>query len=529
MAAPKGIAPTIMSKFSAPIENQGHNELPMFRNIASWPFLHKVSMVAVCALFTVKFVWTGRRRSGCRCDHIGETMAMAATSGRQSAAVAQCTGEAFARKAFDLNPPRGSRDFYPSDMRLRSWLFGHFRRVAQEFGFEEYDAPVLENEELYIRKAGEEVSQQLYNFEDKGGRRLSLRPEMTPSLARMVLARRGALPATLKWFSIPQCWRYERMTRGRRREHYQWNMDIWGVAGVEAEVELLAAAVKCLRDMGLTSNDVGIKVNNRKVLTELMSSLSVPQEKFAATCVLIDKLEKVPFDALEADMENLGVARETVKALLGLVQDASLESLEERLGASSAGLQEIKRIYELAAGYGIADWLVFNASVVRGLAYYTGTVFEGFDRSGQLRAIFGGGRYDKLLETFGGAAMPAVGFGFGDAVIIELLKMKSLLPTTDSSSVAVVVFPMEERLRVAAMGIAEALRAVGIACDLVLDPDRKTKWAFKYADRLSAKALVLLAPEEAARDEVAVKRLSSGEQFSVKLSEVVQVVQPWVV
>jgi len=437
--------------------------------------------------------------------------------GRQSAAVVQGTAAAAQRPPMDLNPPRGTRDFYPPDMRLRSWLFGHFRRVAGQFGFEEYDAPVLESEDLYIRKAGEEVAQQLYNFEDKGGRRLALRPEMTPSLARMVLARRGSLPPPLKWFSIPQCWRYERMTRGRRREHYQWNMDIWGVPGVEAEVELLAAVVQCLRDLGLSSTDVGIKVNNRKILTELMASLAVPEEKFAATCVLVDKLEKVPLDDLEADMRDLGLSRETVSSLLALINDASIDTLQAKLGNDSVGVQELRRIFELAEGYGIADWLVFNASVVRGLAYYTGTVFEGFDRSGQLRAIFGGGRYDRLLESFGGEAMPAVGFGFGDAVIVELLRMKGLIPADAEAGAAaqVVVFPMEESLRGRAMEVAASLRQAGVTCDLVLEPGRKTKWAFKYADRLGARAIVLVAPDEAVRDEVVLKDLRTGQQSAV--------------
>eukprot|EP01041_Mallomonas_annulata_P012631 gene12631-26600_t len=219
-------------------------------------------------------------------------MSETTSSGRQSAAVIQSQETKKVSGKMDLNPPKGTRDFYPEDHRLKSWLFNTWRDVANIFGFEEYDAPVVESEELYIRKAGEEVTQQLYNFEDKGGRRLSLRPEMTPSLARMVLARRGALPFPLKWFSIPQCWRYERMTRGRRREHYQWNMDIWGVAGVEAEAELLAAIVFSLKKLGLGPGDVGIKVNSRKLLLELMLAVGIPEDKFAPTCVLVDKLEK---------------------------------------------------------------------------------------------------------------------------------------------------------------------------------------------------------------------------------------------
>jgi histidyl-tRNA synthetase len=186
--------------------------------------------------------------------------------GRTSAAVVQdaAVGAAGGKKAaakLDLSPPKGTRDFYPEEHRLKSWLFAKWRRIGELYGFEEYDAPVLENEELYIRKAGEEITSQLYNFEDKGGRRLALRPEMTPSLARMVLARGKALAMPLKWMAIPQCWRYERMTKGRRREHYQWNMDIWGVSGVEAEAELLSAIVASFQSMGITAEDVGIKVS----------------------------------------------------------------------------------------------------------------------------------------------------------------------------------------------------------------------------------------------------------------------------
>ena len=200
--------------------------------------------------------------------------------------------------ALDTNPPKGTRDFYPPDMRLRTWLFTQWRDVASLYGFSEYDAPVLESEQLYTRKAGEEVTQQLYNFVDKGDRNVALRPEMTPSLARMVMAKKGGLSMPLKWYSIPQCWRYERMTRGRRREHYQWNMDVWGVEGIEAEAELLSAMVTFFKRVGLTSDDVGIKVNSRGVIGEVLGGLGVPEEKFAATCVLVDKLEKVSWDSM---------------------------------------------------------------------------------------------------------------------------------------------------------------------------------------------------------------------------------------
>lgn len=211
------------------------------------------------------------------------------------------------KEKLDTNPPKGTRDFYPEDMRQRTWLFQQWRDVAKSYGFSEYDAPVLESEVLYTRKAGEEVTEQLYNFVDKGDRAVALRPEMTPSLARMVMAKKGGLNLPLKWFSIPQCWRYERMTRGRRREHFQWNMDIWGVEGVEAEAELLSAMVDFFERVGLSAKDVGIKVNSRLVIGEVLSRLGIPNEKFAATCVLIDKLEKVCNNVLQWNCKNIDV------------------------------------------------------------------------------------------------------------------------------------------------------------------------------------------------------------------------------
>jgi histidyl-tRNA synthetase len=311
----------------------------------------------------------------------------------------------------DTNPPKGTRDFYPEDMRLRTWLFDQWRDVAKTYGFSEYDAPVLESESLYTRKAGEEVTQQLYNFVDKGDRNVSLRPEMTPSLARMVMAKKGGLPMPLKWFSLPQCWRYERMTRGRRREHFQWNMDIWGVAGEEADAELLSAMVHFFKKVGLTSQDVGIKVNSRLVIAEVLTELGIPPEKFAATCVLVDKLDKVPLDAIQGDLQELGLDRPVVEKLTQVLTVKTVDAIKETLGEDSAAVQQLTKLMTLCEAYGIEDWIVFDASVVRGLAYYTGVVFEAFDRTGELRAIAGGGRYDKLLETFGGDPTPAQDLG----------------------------------------------------------------------------------------------------------------------
>jgi histidyl-tRNA synthetase len=418
----------------------------------------------------------------------------------------------------DTNPPKGTRDFYPEDMRLRTWLFDQWRSVAMAFGFSEYDAPVLEAESLYTRKAGEEVTQQLYNFVDKGDRAVALRPEMTPSLARMVMAKKGGLNLPLKWFSIPQCWRYERMTRGRRREHFQWNMDIWGVPGEEADVELLSAMVYFFESVGLTTEDVGIKVNSRLVIGEVLTELGIPPEKFAATCVLVDKLEKVPLDAIQGDLEEIGLDRTVVEKLTQVLTVKTVDGIAELLGKDSPAVQQINKVMSLCKAYGIEDWILFDASVVRGLAYYTGIVFEAFDRKGVLRAIAGGGRYDKLLETFGGDPTPAIGFGFGDAVIVELLKDRDLLPSFESSGIDTVVFAMGEEMYPTAINVAKGLREAGQSVDLVLE-NKKTKWVFKHADRLGARYCAIIGSEEFANNQVAIKDLAGGEQESVSVDD----------
>lgn len=416
------------------------------------------------------------------------------------------------------NPPKGTRDFYPEDMRMRTWLFDHWRTVAKQFAFSEYDAPVLEAEVLYTRKAGEEVTEQLYNFVDKGNRSVALRPEMTPSLARMVMAKNGGLPLPLKWFSIPQCWRYERMTRGRRREHFQWNMDIWGVPGEEAEAELIAAMVHFFKAVGLTSDDVGIKVNSRMVIGEVLTELGIPSEKFAATCVLVDKLEKIPIDEIQGDLENLGLDRSVVEKLLQVLTNKSIDGLKATLGEDSAAVQQLTTFKALCEAYDIQDWILFDASVVRGLAYYTGIVFEAFDRKGELRAIAGGGRYDKLLETFGGDPTSAVGFGFGDAVIVELLKERKVLPSFENTGTDTVVFAMSKDLYPAAVKAATALRLAGQSVDVVLE-DKKLKWVFKHADRVGATFCVIVGASEYTNGEVSIKNLDVGSQELVAIAD----------
>jgi len=412
---------------------------------------------------------------------------------------------------------RGTRDFYPEDMRIRNWLFDNFRSAARSHGFEEYDSPVLEHEELYTRKQGEEITQQLYNFEDKGGRRVALRPEMTPSLARMVMARAGAMPTPIKWFSIPQCWRYERTQRGRGREHYQWNVDIWGSDVVQADAELLSVLISFFEGVGLNADDLVIRISSRKVLEEVLGSLGISGDAFAATCIIVDKMDKLPAEVVEQQLSEQGLDSDAITVIQSTLGLSDLDSLASALGESSEAVAELATLFDLVDSYGISDWVTFDASVVRGLAYYTGPVFEAHDRGGKLRAICGGGRYDRLLSSLGGNDMPATGFGFGDMVIMELLNEKGLVPELPSGNQDIVI-AINEDLRSAAMSVATKLRASGRQVDLVLE-DKRMKWAFRHAERTGAQRLVMVMPDEWAAGNVRIKELESGEESDVAVGD----------
>jgi histidyl-tRNA synthetase len=418
--------------------------------------------------------------------------------------------------------PRGTRDFYPEELRLRSWLFEHFRATAALFGFEEVDAPVLEQAELFTRKAGEEIVDQLYHFE-LHGKSLALRPEITPQVARMVMARRGGLRFPLRWFSLPQCWRYERMSRGRKREHYQWNMDIWGEPGVTAEAELIAAIFHLLDSLGLEPGGVKIRISSRALLEETLRETVLKQrpEVFPALCVAIDKLDKIGADGVTELLTDaagpVALPTEDARFVLQWLELREIADAENAAGTSSAALQELLRLFELLDAYGHRDRIVFDASIVRGLAYYTGVVFEAFDTGRQLRAICGGGRYDRLLETLGGPATAAVGFGLGDVVIGELLAEQKRLPDL-SRAPFTVVFAFSDAQRTAAVRIASDLRAQGRQVELVLG-DTRLKRVLAGADRSGAAEIYLVGPDELERGEALVRDLATGEQRNAPIPD----------
>jgi histidyl-tRNA synthetase len=420
-----------------------------------------------------------------------------------------------------LRPPRGTRDFYPEDLRRRAWLFDRFRAVSRSFAFEEVDAPLVEHAELFVRKAGEEIVEQLYHFE-LHDRHLALRGEITPSIARMVIARAGGLRLPVRWFCIGQNWRYERMTRGRTREHYQWNVEIVGESGVGAEAELMAALCSLWDSLGLARDDARLRVNSRALLEETLRQgvLRDRPEAFTPLCVLVDKLGKIGADAVMdqlSDPEGLvALPREDARWVVDALAARSLDDAAAAAPADSPAMAELRRLFELLEGYGIADRVEFDASVVRGLAYYTGIVFEGFDAGGRLRSICGGGRYDRLIETLGGPSLPAVGFGMGDVVVGELLSERGLLPETPRDVDDVVVALGEEQ-RAEAIRVATRLRADGRAVELMLGTAR-LKRALGHADRIGARRVVLVGPDEVARGVARIRDLTSGQERDEKIA-----------
>ncbi|HUF88818.1 MAG TPA: histidine--tRNA ligase [Gemmatimonadota bacterium] len=413
---------------------------------------------------------------------------------------------------------KGMRDHYPEEMRVRRWIEERWRETALRFGFEEYDAPALEALDLYTRKSGDEIVGQLYAFEDKGGRQVALRPEMTPSLARMVAARGPALPKPIKWFSIPRLFRYERPQRGRFREFWQLNLDIVGVAGVEADAEIMAAGVEVLRACGLEESDFVVRWSDRRLLEAVMEALGIPAGGRPAAYAGLDKLLRAGQETAIAELRKAGIeagAAETLARAVGRRDLAGLRTELESVGVELDGeLERLERLESYLEAYGIRPFCQFDAAIVRGLAYYTGVVFEMFDRSGELRALCGGGRFDDLLRAAGGEDLPAVGFGLGEAVLLELLTERDRLPRPAADLDAFVI-PVTAGDRPAAIRTATVLRGAGLRTDLSLK-DQAVGKGLKRADQAGARAAVVIGSAEREGGVVTVKDLRSGAETKLE-------------
>ena len=410
----------------------------------------------------------------------------------------------------------GFRDFYPQEFAERAYILRTWRDVARRFAFVEYDGPPLEPLELYTKKSGDEIVGQLYNFTDKGGREVALRPEMTPTLARMVAAKANALRKPVRWFSVPQLFRHERQQKGRLREHFQLNVDLVGEPDVTADAELLAVAIEIARTAGLTQNDVRARVSDRRLLRALLATLGVSEDQTPAVFAVLDKIERQPLEVSREKLAGLGLAEGPVERVVGLSGRVSIDGLRSEYGGDAAvaeRLAEMDRYFGYLAAMGVADWVDLDLKIVRGLAYYTGIVFELFDAHGEFRAICGGGRYDTLLQSLGGVDLPALGFGMGDVVLGELLRARGLMRAESTAPDYWVAYGEPAQLA-EAMRVAQVLRRGGASVEYALRAQQLGR-QLKAAAAAGAPEAVIVREDHT----LILKSLASGEERAVRLTE----------
>ncbi|MFA5865197.1 MAG: histidine--tRNA ligase [Phycisphaerae bacterium] len=418
-----------------------------------------------------------------------------------------------------LQSPRGTRDFYPELMVRQQWLFDLWRTVSLRHGFEEYDGPIFEHLDLYQIKSGDEIVSQLFSFADRGGRNLALRPELTPTLARMVAAKASSLPRPIKWFSIPRLCRAERPQRGRLREFFQWNIDIMGSGDVLADAECIFVALDFLRQIGLGPELVELRVNSRPIVAALLTDAGIGADRHEQFYAILDKFDKLPSEQFDAFAREQKVSQQELMSLKNMLNVPNLAALSD-LATSEDSQRELAKLQELhrdLASFGVGDYFVYKPSVVRGLAYYTGIVFEIFDRSAKMRAIAGGGRYDNLISMFGGPAMPACGFGMGDVVLMDLLEDLGKIPSlTPHHPPEFFVIDAEAELFSLALKITGQLRKQNFVADY--SPKRQAVGKqLKYADSRRALIVLILGSETRDQNLVTVKNLKTGKQLQIDL------------
>ncbi len=425
----------------------------------------------------------------------------------------------------------GFREFYPDALARRNHVFRQWRRAAHAYGFQEYDAPVLEPLELYKRKSGDEIEGQLFSFTDKGGREVALRPEMTPTVCRLVGAKASALKRPIKWFSIAEFYRYERMQKGRGRCFFQLNADIFGEAGIEAETELIGLLIQCLAGFGLGSQDFYVRLSDRNLWFYYLEALGLAEDRVASLLTAVDRFEKLGDDAFKDDTERFGPLDADVKAkVLAFLHVKSLSALETQLAPFAAEkltarLAEWRRLLDNLAAMGFADFVEVDLGVVRGLAYYTGFVFEAFDRKGDLRALAGGGRYDNLIGKLGHAEMPAVGFGMGDMTFSLLLEQRGLMPTIVQAPDVYAIIGGEKARRAAFADIS-ALRGAGYRVDYPLKEVAFGK-QFKAAADSGAKLALIYGDDEVAKGTVKIRNLADRTEKEIDAGTVTMTVRDY--
>ena len=427
----------------------------------------------------------------------------------------------------DFQAVKGTRDFYPDAMRVRNWIVEAWRRVSLRSGFEEYDSPIFEYLDLLTAKSGPEIAEQLFSFTDRGGRQLAIRPEITPSLARMVNAKINSLPRPIKWFSLPRLCRAENPQKGRSREFFQWNIDIIGEPSPQADAECVLVAVDALRELGLTDGDVKVLYASRSLTTAVLRAAGVAAEQVPKVLAVLDKWDRVPAEGLKAMLSQAVSEEPTRQAILRFMdvkepdQAAIVAALGGKLPPAVArqvegAIDELRQFKAALGSFAVADWCRYDGRVVRSLAYYTGIVYEIFDAGESLRAVAGGGRYDNLLEVLGGPKVAATGFGMGDVVLTILLAEKGKLPVEfpgQRLDFFVVDDPDVLTGKRVVMKVVAALRKGGLAADFSYKRQSLGK-QLKEANRRQARRAAIIR-----RQTVTVKDLASGQQTDRPLDE----------
>jgi histidyl-tRNA synthetase len=419
-----------------------------------------------------------------------------------------------------IRPIKGTRDFYPEEMAFRTWLYGKMKAASQKFGYQEWEAPILESLELYAAKSGEElVKEQSFVFADRGGDTITLRPELTPSLARMVAQKQRELLKPIRWWSFGPFWRYERPQKGRTREFFQWNIDLIGVNSPYADAELVAVGVEFFKSIGFSAEQIVIKVNNRKLMEEQIARLGVGADRIEGAYRLIDKLDKLPAEKWRAyGIDDIGLSAEQIDQLSALLGNRELWKESADLTAFFSAIDDL----------GISAYVEYDPSVIRGLAYYTGVVFEARDRSGEFRAILGGGRYDNLVGDVGGDPLGGIGFAMGDVVIGLVIEKFGLKPQLRPTPTSVIVTVFDAALARTAARVAAQIRSGGVNTELYPDIVKLDK-QMKYANAQGIPIAVIIGPDEAAQGTATVRDLRSGSQQSVAQDQIVETIQKMLV
>ncbi|UCD51887.1 MAG: histidine--tRNA ligase [Phycisphaerales bacterium] len=428
-----------------------------------------------------------------------------------------------------IPPVKGTRDFYPSEMTRRNWIIDGWKKVSVCNGFEEYDGPIFEYLKMYQIKSGDEIVEQLFSLQDRGGRDLAIRPEITPTLARMVNQQVNALPRPIKWFSVPRLCRAERPQKGRLREFFQWNFDIIGIDSPEADAEIIFTSLDYLRTTGLTSADIKAKISSRKLLAAVLTALGIAAEQFDTLYALLDKRTKLPpetFAELLAEQIPDSQQASRISAFMALESVEQIESVVPADEAVQNAITELKAVFAALKLMGVSDYCVFDPGIVRGLAYYTGVVFEIHDVVGQLRAICGGGRYDNLLRDFGGPAIPATGMGMGDCVLEILLHEKGLLDSQVPRRYLeyFVAFAVPTHTRTM-YEIAAQIRSRGHSANFSYKLGGLSKQLKEAASQKAGKC-VIIGQEYVDKQELVIKDMATGEQVLVDLGRFLSELEP---